>query len=146
MSGLFRFFRAEGKDTKPSGRIDSFEIVTLNISGMRYVNEYEIVMKEGKAEVSCYGIRFGKDEDRRVPEKRAERDEREVLDLLNSCRLLSWDGFHGKHPKGVSDGTMFTLKATVNGSIKIYADGSQNFPKHYRDLTDGIHRFLNGDA
>ncbi len=122
--------------------IVSFEIVTLQISGMRYVNEYEIVMNDGKAQVSCYGIRFKKDEDRRELEQRAECGEETVLELLNDCKLLSWDGFQGKHPKGVKDGTMFTLKATVNGDRKIYAAGSQNFPKHYRELTDGLREIL----
>ena len=61
-----------------------------------------------------------------------------VLELLNKCRILSWDGFNGPHPKNVKDGIMFTLKATVNEGKKIYATGSQNFPKHYRDFRDGL--------
>ena len=124
------------------GPIVSFEIVTLRISGMRFENEYEIVMNEGRAQVSRYGIRFTRDEDPRVLEARAECGEETVLGLLNDCKLLSWDGFHGKHPKDVRDGTMFTLKATVNGDKRIYADGSENFPRHYRELTDGLRELL----
>ena len=122
--------------------IVSFEIVMLRLSGMRFVNEYEIVMNEGKARVSRYGIRFQRDEDARVLEARAECGLETALGLLNDCNLLSWDGFHGKHPKDVRDGTMFTLKATVNGDQRIYADGSENFPKHYRELIDGLRKIL----
>lgn len=124
---------------KQSDRIENFEVVTLRVSTMRNVSEYEIVMKDGKAEVSCYSIRFTQSKDERVLEKRVSVDEAEALKLLNDCGVLSWDGFHGSHPRGVTDGTMFNLHATVNGGKKIYATGSQNFPRHYRDLTDGLY-------
>lgn len=127
------------------GKIGSFEIVTLHTSGMRFMTEYEIVRKDGKAEVSRYGIRFVEGEDKRVLEARAICDEETVLKLLNGCQLLSWDGFHGNHPRGVLDGTMFTLKATVNGENRIYATGSENFPRHYREFTDGLYEILNRD-
>ena len=130
------------KATDPVKEIVSFEIVTLHTSGMRYTGETEIVMKDGKAEVSQYGIRYTQNEDRRVLEKRAVCDEQTVLKLLNDCKLLSWDGFNGPHPKGVLDGTMFTLQAVVNGNQKIHASGSENFPKHYREFTDGLYRIF----
>ena len=123
-------------------RITSFEVVTLHLSGMRFVVDYEFVMKDGMAEVSEYGIRFSQDEDRRVLKRRALCAEEEALKLFNDCNLLSWDGFSGKHPKGVLDGTMFRLDAVVNDGRKIHADGSQNFPRHFRELTDWIYNFL----
>ncbi len=124
------------------GRIVSFDKVTLCESGMRYTVEYEIVTKDGIAEVSLYSIRYAEKEDRRIPERRAECSIDTVLKLLNDCRLLSWDGFSGAHPKGVRDGIMFRLKAIVNDGKKIYADGSENFPKHYRDFTEGLYNIL----
>ena len=130
------------KTTDDAAEILSFEIVTLHMSGMRYTGEIEIVMKDGKAEVSQYAIRFTRSEDRRVLEKRAVCDAQNVLKLLNDCKLLSWDGFNGPHPKGVLDGTMFTLNATVNGDKKIHASGSENFPKHYRDFTNGLYNIF----
>ena len=126
-----------------SDRIDTFEVVTLRESTMRNVAEYEIVMKDGKAEVSRYSIRFTQSEDERVLEKRATVDEAYALKLLNDCGVLSWDGFHGAHPRGVADGTMFNLHATVNGGKRIHATGSENFPRHYRDLTNGLYEILN---
>ena len=129
-------------ENKPGGRIVSFDVVTLRESGMRYVVEYEIVMKEDKAEVSQYGIRFSKGEDQRILEKRAVCDAEAIIKLLNDCALLSWDGFNGPHPKNVRDGIMFNLKATVNEGKKIYAAGSENFPRHYRELRDGIYSIL----
>jgi len=125
--------------------ITSFEIVTLHLSGMRFTTDQEIVMKDGSAEVSEYALRYVNSKEERVLKKRAVCSEKEILDLLNGCCLLSWDGFYGKHPKRIKDGTMFTLKATVNGDRQIYAHGSQNFPKHYRELTDGIYALLNRD-
>lgn len=125
-----------------SNKIESFEIVTLHESGMRYTCEYEIVKKDGKAEISLYGIKYSREEDRRALEKRVLCDEKTVLDVLNKCGVLSWDGFNGPHPKNVLDGKMFNLKAAVNGDKQIYATGSQNFPRHYRDLTDWLYEIL----
>ena len=40
---------------------------------------------------------------------------------------------------------MFSFTATVNGGRRLNADGSNNFPKHYRDFTDVLYRMLNTD-
>ena len=129
---------------KTNGMIDSFEIITLHESGMRYVVEYEFIMKEEGVEISQYGIRFAKDQERRILEKRVVCSKDDVIKVLNDCGMRSWDGFHGPHPKGVKDGIMFRLKATVNEGESIYAEGSQNFPKHYRDFRDWLYTMLNG--
>ena len=130
------------RDGCSTGTIESFELVTLRTSGMRFVTEREIMMIDGVAEVSEYGIRFSNGAEERVLERRAVCSEEQILKLLNDCRLLQWDGFDGPHPKGVLDGTMFCLNATVNGEKKIRAQGSENFPKHFRDFTDGLYRIL----
>ena len=122
--------------------IVSFDIITLRESGMRYTCEYEIVMKDGKAEVSQYEIRYNRSEVRRALVRRAVCSADTVLKLLNDCRFISWNGFNGPHPKGVLDGIMFSLKATVNDGKRITAEGSQNFPKHYRDFTHGLNNIL----
>lgn len=126
-----------------SEKITSFEIVTLHTSGMRFVSEYEIIMKETEAEVSEYSIRYSGQKDEKILVKRAMYSKENILRLMNNCNILSWDGFHGKHPKGVKDGTMFSFKAVVNDGKIIKADGSQNFPRHYRDFTDEIYNILN---
>ena len=122
--------------------ITSFEIITLHTSGMRHTAIYEIIPKESGAEISEYSIRYSHSEKERILERQVVIDLQRVLKLLNDCRILSWDGFSGAHPKGVLDGTMFTFEAIVNDGQKIYADGSQNFPKHYRNFTDGLYQFL----
>ena len=127
---------------KPPEKIESFEIVTLRLSGMRFTEEYEIVMKGKKAEVTEYGIRYEKNEDKRVPERKTVCSVDKVLTLLNDCELTTWDGFVGNHPKDVKDGIMFSLKATVNNGRKIYAHGSENFPKHFREFRDGLNNLL----
>ena len=123
-------------------KIESFEIVTLRLSGMRFTTEYEIVMKDKDAEVVEFAIRYDKGKDQRVPQRQTVCSADRILKLLNDCELISWDGFHGQHPKGVKDGIMFSLKATVNGDRKIQAEGSENFPKHFRELRDGLHAIL----
>ena len=125
------------------GKIKSFEIVTLHTSGMRHVTDYEIVMNGDEAEVSQYAVGYRDGEKVRQLEKRAVCSAEYALKLMNKCRLLSWDGFHGKRPKGVKDGTNFIFKATVNEGKEIYATGSQRFPRHYGDFRDGLSEILN---
>lgn len=126
---------------KSAGKIASFEIVTLRLSGMRLTVEYEIVMNDGDAQLVEYEIRYG-EKDERVPRRKAQCSAERMLKLLNSCELISWDGFAGKHPAGVLDGTAFNLKACVNGGRKISAGGSENFPKHFRELRNGLDAIL----
>lgn len=122
-------------------KINSFEIVTLHTSGMRYIADHEIVNNGDNAIVSQYAIEHRDGEKVRHLQKRAKCSMKFMLELMNKCRLLSWDGFYGKHPKGIKDGIMFSFDATINDK-KIHADGSQNFPSHYRDFTDGIYKIL----
>lgn len=124
-------------------KIVSFVIVTLRESGMRGSTEYEITINGDKAEVSFYRIKYSQGKDLRELEKRAVCDKETVTGLLNDCDILSWNGFVGKHPKGVLDGIMFTFNAVVDENEKIYAHGSENFPKHYRDLKNGLYEILN---
>lgn len=126
------------------GNIKSFETVTLHTSGMRHVTDYEIVMKDDNAEVSQYAVGYRDGEELRWLQKRAVISAKRALKLMNKCHLLLWDGFHGKRPKGIKDGTNFILKATVNEGEKIYATGSQRFPPHYRDFTGGLYEILRG--
>ena len=127
------------------GKIDSFEIVTLHLSGMRFTTEYEIVMKDGQAEVSEYTILYGNQEDRRRLDRRVLCGIETALKLLNDCKVLSWDGFSGPHPRGVLDGIMFRFSAVVNGGKNISAQGSQNFPRHFHDFRDGLYQILRNE-
>ncbi len=136
---LGRFFPGMSKVT-------SIEAVTLRLSGMRFIIEYEILTKDGKAEISLYNIRFCDRKDTRILEKRVVCGLDEALKLLCDCRVLSWDGFHGAHPKYVKDGTMFSLDAALNGDVRVRADGSENFPPKFREFTDGLKSMLeNGE-
>ena len=132
-------FKKKVSSDNEDGAIRSFDIVTLRESGMRYTVEYEMVMKDGNAEVSLYTIKYSRHECCRNLERRAVCSAGAALKLLNDCRLLSWDGFDGPHPKGVLDGIMFEFQASVNDGKRITACGSENFPQHYRELTDGIY-------
>lgn len=126
--------------------IDSFDLVTLSTRGMRCADDYEIVKKDNAAEVSQYRISYREAKEERVLIRRATVGENDILQLLNDCNIFSWDGFHGKHPRGVKDGIMFSFSATVNDGKTIKADGSQNFPKHYRDFTKELHDILSNET
>lgn len=133
---IFMFFgRNLGNKPEPIGEITQFESLTLHISGMRGSEEYEIIADGGTAQIAHYQIRYGGEGENRELLQSAECDTQEVIDILNECKAGKWNGFHGAHPKGVLDGTMFNLTASVNGGKKLKASGSQNFPKNYGTFT-----------
>ncbi len=127
---------------KKKEEITAFESVVLTLSGMRGQREYELVYGPEQCLLTLYEYRFENGESRRQPVKNAACDTETALERLNACRLTAWDGFQGKHPRGVADGTAFTLRAEVNGGRTITAAGSQNFPKHYGELTQWLDSLL----
>lgn len=116
--------------------ITNYERIVLSETAMRGKSEYEVVNKGDKAEITFYQYRYLQKEEIKTPEKCAECGNDEVLNILNECRISKWDGFHGKHPRNVKDGIMFSFEAAVNEGWKIHADGSENFPKNYSTLTN----------
>ena len=124
--------------------IEKFEKLTLRQSGMRFTSEHELIMSGNGVEVSQYEIRYTKNGDERILIKRSQIGKEPALKLLNECKVMSWDGFRGAHPRWVKDGIMFSLTAVVNDGKVIRAEGSQNFPKRYREFTDGLNGLLNG--
>ena len=124
-------------------KTESFTLVSLSVSSMRNREIYEITDGGDLAVLKLYTGFFARDE-KPEPDKEATCDKESIIRLLNDCDVLSWDGFSGKNPRGVRDGYMFTFKAELNGGTKVYASGSNNFPKHYRELRDNIIQILNG--
>ena len=130
-------------DSKKNESITSYEKVFWRISGMRCTDEYEIISKDGNAEITEYRMycASGGGMERR-PERSVTVSDEEMIKLFNDCQILKWDGFHGKHPKNVRDGEMFTFSATVNEGRTIQADGSANFPKYFREFRNEIYKML----
>ncbi len=126
-------------------QITSFSEIRRKVSGMRLTEVYEILCCGDDAEVSQYWLSYKNHEDNYNLQKHVTVPAADVIDVLNQCGILKWDGFRGKNPRGVLDGTMFSFTATVNGGRRLNADGSNNFPKHYRDFTDVLYRMLNTD-
>ena len=67
-------------------KVESFDVVTLWLGGMRQTVEWELVMKDGRAEVTLYRIVYGQGKERREPVRRAACDANEALRLLNDKR------------------------------------------------------------
>ncbi|MBR6050196.1 MAG: hypothetical protein IKP68_03210 [Clostridia bacterium] len=123
-------------------RITSLEKLTLSLSGMCEAHEYEIVTRGETATVTRYGRIFGNDIHERKPETSVVLDTAAVIKTLNGFGVYKWDGFNGKRPRGLLDGTDFTLCAAVNGGKEITAHGSQNFPSGFHDLCSWFYEVL----
>ena len=123
--------------------IISYESIYMRISGMRLTQEYEILHKDSGSEISDYWMRCASSGGmERELQRRAFCSDSQMLELLNQCDILKWDGFHGKHPHGVLDGEMFSLHAVVNDGENIRAEGSANFPKNFREFRRTIDHWL----
>ena len=123
-------------------RVESFSRIVLRESGMRGTWEYEIVSRDTEAEITFYFYRYTENGKERQADCSKTCSCSEMIELLNMAEVMKWDGFHGKHPKGVLDGIMFGFTAEVNDGRVIKADGSQNFPKGYRDFERRISEIL----
>ena len=119
-------------------KLESFDVATLHLSGMRFICDYEITREGETAVLIRYDHRFGPEGEQRVPRVRAERPFAEALEVFNRCGVLEWDGFNGPHPRGVLDGTMFRFTLVSEGREIVTASGSQNFPRHFYDLREYI--------
>ncbi|MBP5224833.1 MAG: hypothetical protein J6Z38_04550 [Lachnospiraceae bacterium] len=127
-------------------KIDSFESVFWRVSGMRGAREYEIERRGGEAGITEYAMRCASGGGmERQPERQAVCPYDQLLELLNACGVLKWDGFCGKRPAGVLDGQTFTFRAVVNDGEEIRANGSENFPKHFREFCDKVNDLLCGE-
>lgn len=123
--------------------ITSFSEITLTVSGMRFAEEYVIKCNGSKTDISHYAKLFINGEDKRELKKSVTVATDLVITELNNCGVMRWDGFRGKNPPGVLDGYMFSFDALVNDGAKIYASGSNNYPRHYREFRDWLYKVLN---
>ena len=122
--------------------VSDIENLTLHLSGMRISEEYEIQATDDQATISYYTFSYANGTEEKVLKKRTACETQTVIDALNKVDFVKWNGFEGAHPKGVTDGTMFRLTATINGGQKLTAAGSQNFPKHFYELEQWLYEML----
>ena len=125
-------------------KISSFKKINLFISGMRFSSEYEIINNGEKVEISLYSKKYLNGEEKRILDEATETETESFIDFLNSINFSGWDGFYGKHPKNVLDGTMFRMEEKISDEKFISAEGSENFPKGYRDFIKELDRVLKG--
>ena len=124
-------------------KVENFTSIALKELGMRGSQIYEILPKDTEAEISLYDIIIVDRKDQKRLAKLATCDKQIIIDIINDFGILSWDGFHGKHPKGVLDGIMFDFNAVIDDKT-IQADGSENFPKNYKEFRHKIQEILWG--
>ena len=76
-------------------RIRNYDEVRYRISGMRGSRDYEIISNDRSAEVSEYAIRYAGEESR-VLERRVLCDNEMMIEIMNVCEVMSWNGFFRK--------------------------------------------------
>lgn len=136
---LFGLF---GCNEKALEIVTSVETMTLTLRGMRGGHVYKFESEDDTTELRRYREVYRNGEDELVLEASAPCGAETMIELMNTCGILRWDGFHGKHPKNVSDGIMFRFEAAVNGGQTVKAEGSENFPKGYRDFVRALDAML----
>jgi hypothetical protein len=136
---IFQSALSESNKMKQEKMIVSAREMTLTLHGMRGSYVYTF---ENQCELRRYREIYRDGADRLVPEASAPCGVETMIEHMNACDILRWDGFYGKHPKNVSDGIMFRFEATVNGGQTIFAEGSANFPKDYREFVRALDAML----
>ena len=81
--------------------ITSIETMTLTLQGMRFCSVYEITNENMKTELRRFRKVYSNGVDTLKLETSAVCDITDFIELMNTCGVICWDGFHGKHPKNV---------------------------------------------
>ena len=123
-------------------KITLIKELTLTLRGMRRSIVYEIINNADKLELRLYRVIFSNGENVLELENSTMVDVHIFIELMNNCGVICWDGFHGKHPRNVKDGIMFSFTAIVNDGQTIRADGSENFPKGYHEFVRGLNNMF----
>lgn len=137
LKGFLSLFRG-----KPKKTVMSVREMTLKISGMRTTRLYKAMHSDKGLKLERYYERFSGSEHRFELETSCSVTEASFIELMNTHGVMDWDGFHGKHPRHVSDGDMFSFSAVVNDGLTINADGSANYPNGYRDFVRSLDGLL----
>lgn len=123
-------------------KIESIQEFELKIIGMRFNNLYKISINETEINLERCQEKYRNGVSAYEPEEVVSCSLETFINILNACFVMKWDGFYGKHPRGVLDGRMFDFSAKVNGGHSIKASGSENFPKGFRELVRTLDEML----
>lgn len=122
--------------------VTSVDTMTLTLCGMRGSSVYKFESNANRTELRRYCKKYSGEETILELEQSVACDPQVIIELMNTCGIIHWNGFHGKHPKNVHDGIMFRFEATVNGGQNVYTDGSENFPKGYHEFVSALDAML----
>ena len=137
-----KFFGMFRRRKDSSETVETIENMKLTLRGMRGSYMYIFDSVNGQSELRRYVEKYCGEETNLILEASVLYNEQKMIDLMNTCSVISWDGFHGKHPKNVQDGIMFDFSAKVNGGRTVLADGSANFPKGYSEFVRTLDEIL----
>jgi len=65
-----------------------------------------------------------------------------LQNILGEQKVLSWNGFSGKNPPGVLDGTSMSFEMKLADGSIVSASGSNNFPKNYDAVRSAIASYV----
>ena len=139
LSGLFNR-KDNGENT-----ITSVESMTLILRGMCGGTVYTFDHKSDYTKLCRYYEKYSNGENILELDESTACDIETMIRLMNKCNILGWNGFHGAHPKNVLDGIMFRFEAKVNNGVTVFADGSENFPKGYREFVRALDNMLTNE-
>lgn len=139
--GIVYFFKTRSTDNTdintPKAPVNTkpldFQFVRLcqdNCSAILEV--YEIEKTESGVKLSRIYENMADDE--RTVVREIEGDKTLLEDIqktLGEYGVESWDGFYGKNPPDVLDGSSMSFNCTMSDGRKLSASGSNNFPNNY---------------
>ncbi|MBQ8108189.1 MAG: hypothetical protein IJ129_05525, partial [Ruminococcus sp.] len=120
------------------GKADPVKLLTITIQGCSvFTEEYEVRFEDNTAELSIYEGRWKFDDDASREDflsmRRSGGEEyaQALRELLRKYHVVRWDGFEGYNIY-VLDGEHFRMTGETVSGKKLYATGSNSFPKGFR--------------
>lgn len=137
MSVIFYILRRNKEVISEEDILNSNDIyINYRVTNMRDSKKYIFSINENESKYEL--LRYN--DEVLVSTNIDKEDIKNLKDALIIGHVNKWDGF-SKSNKYVMDGEMFDFTAKING-IKIYATGSNSFPKGYRDFYNKINNIV----
>ena len=123
-----------------SKKVTDFDEIFLTTSpGRGKTTRYIIVCDDDETEISIKVTTSAKGDNGSTIS--GVCDTEDMIELLNDCEVLSWDGFDEVDKK--SSGIEFDFEAVINGK-EIEAEGRGKYPKNFEDFVEGVEELLVG--
>ena len=116
-----------------SKKVTDFEEIYFTTSPGRGKSTRYIIINEGEETKITISVSTSARDGSGDRSEKGYCSTEDMIELLNDCDVLSWNGYDKKGDKDMD----FSFEGTINGE-EIEAKGKMAYPKNFEDFVDGV--------